>query len=205
MRALRRDEGYRVPFDAVTIFLHWATVILIVFQAGTGLSLEFAERSIPTKLFLDIHRSTGMAIWLIAFSRLLWRSWFARFPPFPAWMSGLQKWLARRTEHVLYALLLFQPISGLSMTLMFGKPFRLFLWTVPAMSWANFDYFPLLQTIHLVGAYCMFAVIGGHAGMALVHQYVFKDDVLEKMAPWVKQKKMRARVALVITETPTNS
>src|SRR5690242_13257142 len=71
MRALRRDEGYRVPFDAVTIFLHWATVILIVFQAGTGLSLEFAERSIPTKLFLDIHRSTGMAIWLIAFSRLL--------------------------------------------------------------------------------------------------------------------------------------
>ena len=57
--------------------------------------------------------------------------------------------------------------------------------------------------IHEIGAYCMFAVIGGHAGMALLHHYVFKDDVLEKMAPWCQQKKTRERAGAVMTEAPT--
>ena len=191
MRVLRQEEGQRVPFDMVTIVLHWTTVSLILLQLTTGLSLQFLEHAIPTKAFLDVHRSTGTLIWFVASARLIWRSFFARFPPFTSWMSGVQKWLARRTEHLLYALLLLQPLSGLAMSLMLGRPFHLFLLTVPAVSWANLDYYLVLKTIHLVGAYALLTVIGGHAGMALLHHYLFRDDVLEKMAPWVKQRRPR--------------
>ena len=186
-----RVAGHRVPFDMVTIVLHWTTVSLISFQFMTGLSLEFFDHRIPASAFLDIHRSTGTLIWLVSAARLIWRSRFARFPPFPTWMSAVQIWFARHTEHLLYALLLLQPLSGLGMSLMFGRPFHLFFMTVPAMPWANLYYSSCFETVHLVDAYALLTVIGGHAGMALLHHYVFKDDVLEKMAPWVKQRQPR--------------
>src|SRR5579859_4294989 len=124
-----RVAGHRVPFDMVTIVLHWTTVSLISFQFMTGLSLEFFDHRIPASAFLDIHRSTGTLIWLVSAARLIWRSRFARFPPFPTWMSAVQIWFARHTEHLLYALLLLQPLSGLGMSLMFGRPFHLFFMT----------------------------------------------------------------------------
>jgi len=186
-----RVAEHRVPFDMITIVLHWTTVSLISFQFLTGFSLEFLDQRIQTNAFLDIHRSIGALIWFVSAARLIWRSFFARFPPFPTWMSAVQIRFARHTEHLLYALLLLQPLSGLTMSLMFGRPFHLFFMTVPAMPWANLYYASCLETIHLVGAYTLLTVIGGHAGMALLHHYVFRDDVLEKMAPWVKQRRPR--------------
>ena len=186
-----RVAGHRVPFDMITIVFHWTTVSLISFQLLTGLSLEFLDHGIPTNAFLDIHRSTGTLIWFVSVARLIWRTYFARFPPFPTSMSTVQIWLARHTEHLLYVLLLLQPLSGLGMSLMFGRPFHLFFLTVPVMPWANLYYSSCFETAHLAGAYALTAVIGGHAAMALLHHYVFRDDVLEEMAPWVKQRRSR--------------
>jgi cytochrome b561 len=182
------NDGLRARFDFVTITLHWLTATLITFQAATGLALEFARDSVPTLPMLDFHRSAGTMVWFIALTRIVWRGTLAKFPPFPEWMSNPQKWIATKIEYILYGLLLLQPLTGLTATLLLGKPFHLFFWTVPPLAHRNLDLWESLLAFHRVGAYCLFAVVGGHAGMALLHHYVFRDEVLERMAPWVRQK-----------------
>lgn len=191
MRTLRNADGSRAPFDLVTITLHWLTVTLIAFQAGSGLTLEFAEGTVPTQPLLDFHRSAGTVVWCVALTRIIWRGTFAKFPPFPEWMSNAQKWIATKIEYVLYALLLAQPLTGLATTFLLGKPFHLFFWTVPPLIHRNLDLWESLLFVHRVGAFCLFAVIGGHASMALLHHYVFRDEVLERMAPWMRRKRQR--------------
>lgn len=191
MRTLRNADDSRAPFDFVTITLHWLTVTLIAFQAASGLTLEFSEGTIPIQPLLDFHRSAGAVVWCVALTRIIWRGTFARFPPFPEWMSNAQKWIATKIEYVLYALLLTQPLTGLATTFALGKPFHLFFWTVPPLIQRNFDLWESLLSVHRVGAYCLFAVIGGHASMALFHHYVFRDEVLERMAPWMRRKRQR--------------
>ena len=191
MRVVQGRGGHRVPFDIVTVVLHWTTVALIVFQAATGLSLQFAEARLPAKMLLDLHRSLGAAVWVVILLRLIWRLSFERYPAFPRGMSALQQFLARHTEHLLYVLLLVQPATGLAMSFMQARPLHIFLWTVPAVSWANSSFLACLQVAHLIGGYTLFVIVGGHAGMALFHHYILKDDVLGKMAPWVKQRRAR--------------
>ena len=191
MRTLRSADGSRASFDLPTIMLHWLTVTLIAFQAASGLTLEFAEGTVPVQPLLDLHRSAGTVVWAVAMTRIVWRGSFAKFPPFPEWMSNAQKWIATKTEYLLYGLLFLQPLTGLATTLMLGKPFHLFFWTVPALVHRNLDVWESLLAVHRVGAYCLFAVVGGHAGMALFHHYVFRDEVLERMAPWVRPKRPR--------------
>ena len=183
-----RIDGSRNQFDYVTITLHWLTATLITFQAATGLTLEFARDSVPALHLLDFHRSAGMMVCFFALTRIVWRGTFAKFPPFPEWMSNTQKWIATKIEYVLYGLLLVQPLTGLATTLLLGEPFHLFFWTVPPLVHRNLDLWESLVALHRVGATCLFAVIGGHAAMALLHHYVFRDEVLERMAPWVRRK-----------------
>jgi cytochrome b561 len=183
-----RIDGSRARFDFVTITLHWLTATLIAFQAATGLILEFARDLVPTQPVLYFHRSAGMMVWFFALARIVWRWTSAKFPPFPEWMSNAQKWIATKIEYLLYGLLLLQPLTGLTTTLLLGEPFHLFFWAVPPLVHRNLDLWESLLAFHRVGAYCLFAVVGGHAGMALLHHYVFRDEVLERMAPWVRQQ-----------------
>jgi len=120
-------------------------------------------------------------------------------------MSSVQKWITTKTEYLLYALILLQPLTGLATTLLLGRPFHLFFWTVPQLVHRNLDLWELLLAIHRVGAYCLFALVGGHAGMALVHHYVFRDEVLERMAPWVRRKCPKAISKLSATQTAESS
>ncbi|SRR5258706_10268762 len=180
-----RGDHERTPFDFLTIAFHWLTAGLISFQAMSGLLLQCFEGKLPQ--ILDFHRSAGTAVWCIALMRLVWRATFAKFPQFPDSMSNIQRWLVSRSEQLLYALLLIQPVTGLVMTLLLGEPFQLFVWTVPALVSRNLHLWATALTVHRVGAYCLFAMVGAHAARALAHHYLLRDDVLEMMAPWMKR------------------
>jgi cytochrome b561 len=179
----------RASFDLLTISLHWLTAVLIALQAASGLTLEFAAS--PPLPVLNLHRSLGAIVWCVAIVRIVWRGTYAKFPPFPGWMTGLQKWVATRGEYLIYALLLIQPLTGLATTLMLGKPFALLLWIVPALVPRNLVLWQSMLSVHRIGAYALFGIVGGHAAMALTHHYVFQDDVLERMAPWMNRARRK--------------
>jgi cytochrome b561 len=187
MRHVQIEALPRGRFDALTIVFHWATFALIVAQAVTGLSIDLTAGTPFGDAILVLHRSTGIAVWSVALLRLCWRLNFARLPPFPRGMRRAQRFAVTASEYFLYTLLLVQPVTGFAASVLRGRSFALFDWTVPAISAPLPKLASFLFALHAAGAWTLFALIGGHALAALAHHYIGRDDVLKTMAPWVRR------------------
>jgi cytochrome b561 len=195
MRVSRNEDGTRAPFDFLTISLHWLVVLLILVLATTGLAFAYLPAMVNAPFLVGLHRAAGSIVWVITLLRLFWRQTRARFPPFPERMPQFQQRLATLSEHMLYLLLIVQPILGLAMSLSLGRPFWLLAWNVPALAPRNLELWLTLLELHRLGAYALFLLASGHGIMALVHHYVLRDDVLEMMAPWMRRKPLVLKLA----------
>ena len=178
----------RPSFDALTISLHWIALLLVLVLLGSGLLYgQVEDRPWATTLLL-VHRSVGVTLWALTVFRLVWRWTGARFPPFPASMSRLHRLAARLSEYGLYALLLLQPATGLAQSVLRGRPFGLFAWTLPPVVPVHLGYAQLFQGFHELGVWCLVALVGLHAAAAIFHHFVRRDDVLEAMAPVLRRE-----------------
>jgi superoxide oxidase len=171
-------------FDQMSIVLHWLTVLLIIGQFTTAWLHEAVGHGTSLALaILATHRTIGVLTWTVGLARLAWRRRFAYLPPFPENMPKLQQWIAKANECGLYVLLLVQPITGVGDVVFHGRPFTLFIWQVPALLTPAPAIRSLFQEAHELGANALLALIGLHAGAALFHGLVLRDDVLQRMLP----------------------
>ena len=194
-----KDELKR--FDQTTMLLHWLTVLLIIIQFTTAWlrGAVHHETSLAAAI-LTIHRTAGLLTWFVGLMRLVWRHNFAYLPPFPESMTKLQQAMAKANEYCLYLLLFLQPITGLFGTLFHGQPFELFIWNVPALFVPNPEIRVLFVEAHEFGAKALIALIGLHAAAALFHQFVLRDDVLQRILPSTsspaRERKAKAQLAI---------
>jgi cytochrome b561 len=175
----------RPPFDRVTIGLHWTTVLLVLtlFASAWLHALAAARQSDLTPALLQIHRSFGVTVWVMTALRLTWRLTNATLPPFRSTMTKLHRATVKLSEYGLYALLLGQPVTGLLTTIFGGRPFALFLWRFPPLAARDETLQAAFHLSHELGAWALAILTIGHAGAALFHHFVVRDDVLECMAP----------------------
>jgi cytochrome b561 len=185
-RPVQAKRALRGRFDLITISIHWFTAALVLTLIATGLSFELLGDSPLRPLVFIVHRSLGVSVWVVAWLRLAWRMTHARFPAFSEGMNIVHRWVVTLSEYALYALLLLQPVTGMAGTLLSGKPFGLFFWTVPALLPRMTDASIAALGLHHVGAFWLIALVGGHAIAALMHHFLAGDDTLKTMAPWVK-------------------
>ncbi len=178
------QPGASGRFDAVTITLHWATLVLIVGMFATGWLIGAASSSAQEHLLLAIHRSLGVTVWAVTAGRLAWRLGSAVTPPLPTTMSKVQRALARLNEYGLYALLLIQPLTGLAQSLTRGRPFPVFGWDAPAVMARDKALTHLFGDIHEISAWALLGLIGLHALAAVFHRVILGDEVLQSMLPW---------------------
>ena len=178
----------RPPFDAMTMALHWATVILVLLMFTTAWLHGQAEvrQSDYTPILIWMHRSLGITVWIVTAFRLTWRLTGAKLPPFPDTMSWRHRTIVKTSEYALYALLLVQPVTGLLTSLFNGHPFPLFFWDVTPPP-RDVPLRDVLYAVHAYGARALGLLALGHAGAALVHHFVLRDDVLICMAPVVAE------------------
>jgi cytochrome b561 len=174
----------RPSFDGLTIGLHWGTVLLVLalFTSAWLHALAEARQSDFTPVLLQIHRSVGVTIWIVTALRLAWRLTNASMPPFPAQMTKLHRATVKLSEYGLYALLLAQA-TGLLTTLFGGRPFALFFWQFSPPIARDEMLRAAFHFSHELGAWALAALAVSHAGAALLHHLVLRDDVLERMAP----------------------
>jgi cytochrome b561 len=170
-------------FDAITMVFHWVTVVFVIGLLVTAL-LHAQSHDDPAKmLLLWIHRSLGIAVWLVTVFRIAWRVNGAQMPPFPATMTSAHRALVQLSEYGLYALLVVQPITGLAATITRGRGFDLFWSYIPPLT----GHYPALHAelfiAHRLGAWMLIILISGHALVALVHYFILRDDVLRRMIP----------------------
>jgi cytochrome b561 len=182
-RVRPRVGAGRRRFDILTIGLHWATVTLIAGMFASAWLLLVSDRE-HAAMLLTVHRSLGVVTWAVAIVRLGWRFSFAYLPPFPQSMPKLQRRLAKVSEYGLYALLLFQPLTGLAQSLTRGRHFMLFAWQVPKVMAGDKPLTALFHQIHALSAWVLLGLIGLHILAALFHRFVLRDEVLQSMLPW---------------------
>lgn len=169
-------------FTSVQIAFHWLSALLVLLIIALPYGADFFASLLGGKgNVFTLHKSLGIVVLLLTLLRLAYRG--RKIPPQQLEQSPAQRFAAKVGHGLLYLLLLMMPISGL----LFGsKPINLF-WLVeigPLPFSSNVR--GVAKDVHILGQYVLFAMILGHAAVALWHHYVRRDDVLKGMLPLVR-------------------
>ncbi|APR04731.1 cytochrome b [Thauera chlorobenzoica] len=170
-------------YTATAKALHWVTTALIFGLLGLGFYMHDLPLS-PTKLQLYAwHKWAGVTMFLVAVFRLAWRVTH-RPPALPGHMPRIERLAAHAGHYLLYVLMLAIPLSGWLMSS--AKGFQTVWFGVlplPDLLGKDKQLGDLLQTVHLSLNLLLVAVLLGHAGAALKHHFIDKDDVLTRILP----------------------
>src|ERR1700719_1453442 len=178
-----RTDGDPEPrvFDPVIRFLHWLTLFLVAAIFILAFSIDFASSREQAVALTQLHRSFGVAVWVVTPGRLVWRQ-FARSPNWPADMPQAMRFAAQWSEYALYALMLTQPILGLLHTNAHGERANLFfLGQLPALIGRDPPLAKQLLAVHETVGLLLLGLIALHALAALYHHFWRRDDTLEAM------------------------
>jgi cytochrome b561 len=145
---------------------------------------------------MDLHRSVGVTVFALVLVRLVWRL-FNRPPALPEGTAKIVRWLAHAGHAALYALMLGVPVCGMVMTWAGGHEIAVWgLFTVPAPMSPAPQLRETLENLHGLLGNTLIWLVGFHAAAALVHHYVFKDGLLDRILPGRSQRRERSPGAL---------
>jgi cytochrome b561 len=131
----------------------------------------------------DLHRSLGVLLMPVLLLRLIYRASFTA-PPLPSDIPRLQRLVATAVHHLLYLLLVIQPLLGWVASSAYRAPITVFwLFDLPPI-WPedralSDRLFELHESIGIAIAILLCAHIAG----ALFHHFIRRDDVLLRMWP----------------------
>jgi cytochrome b561 len=168
--------------------LHWLMAVLIIGLGLVGLYMADLPNS-PQKIKIyALHKSTGLTVLALLLLRVAWRMADRRPDevPMPRWQT-----LAARGVHVLlYVLMLVLPISGWMYNSASGYPLQWFgLFNLPSLTGgADPELKGTAHMIHEFGFYVLVLLLIAHAGAALKHHFVDRDDTLVRMLPLLRRK-----------------
>jgi cytochrome b561/polyisoprenoid-binding protein YceI len=170
-------------WGAVTQFMHWTVVVLIIVQFTLASIAEDLPMGMQKLAWLARHKSVGITILGIATLRLLWRL-RSPGPALPSNLGPVERILARVTHVGLYLVLFLMPLSGWLMSSAKGYPVSWFnLVQLPDFIAKNEDAFKLLKTCHQTLAGVLIALALLHVAGALKHQFIYKDGIMKRMLP----------------------
>jgi cytochrome b561 len=185
MRAFDAPSGW----GWISRTLHWAMAALILFQLGYGLWMtRFVPDLLARFAITQTHKSWGAVVFVLALVRIAWRLLNGARPPLPA-MPAWQLRAARASHALLYLFMLLMPLSG--WLLASASPVQDLL----GMQNLVFGHLPLpdpfvpgaerteaaLHLVHSSAAAGLALLLALHAGAALFHQFVARDDLLARM------------------------
>jgi cytochrome b561 len=183
-----RDSG--TVWGWVTRVLHWSMAAVILFQLGFGLYMVQAVPDLLQRFTLtQIHKSWGFVVFVLAVIRVGWRLANRGRPALPAGMPAWQIRAAGLSHLLLYLMMFVMPVSGwimasasptqdlLQMQNMVFGTFALPDLFVPGVQHVE----DVARSIHVAAALLLAAILAIHAGAALKHQFVDRDDVLAAM------------------------
>lgn len=169
-------------YDITSIRLHWLTALIVVVLWCLGQTIDWFGQGVPRIAARSTHICLGVALGLILCYRLWWRATAGRRLP-PAG-SGLLLHLSTFVHYLLYFLLIMVVVLGLANTWARGDNiFNLF--SIPAFDPGNKALRRQIEDLHALGANVLLCVAGFHAAAALVHRFVLKDSILQRM--WLRE------------------
>jgi cytochrome b561 len=171
-------------WGAVSQFLHWIIVLLIIAQYVLAEAAEELPLGVQKFETYARHKSIGVTILGLAVLRLLWR-WMNPTPELPSTLKPYERFLARAAHFGLYAFLFLQPITGWIMSNAENYPVSYFGWfTLPNLVAPDKEFGEVMEEVHEALFKGMLVIAVLHVGAALKHHFWLKDDVLKRMLPF---------------------
>jgi len=178
--------GRPLSYSQTARRFHWWTALLVAVQAPVGFAMVYRGPTLKiwdalTNTLYNSHKLVGITIFCLVLARLGYRLGKGA----PADEPNLARWqqlAAHATHWGLYLLLLLVPMLGyLGISLypaldVFGVP-------LPAVSAPNQAAAARVFLLHWVGAVLILLLVAAHVGAALMHYFILKDGVLQRM--WV--------------------
>ena len=160
---------------------HWLLFLMLSFSIIAGNFLASMPKGAEKMQAADMHKSFGAILLTLIMLRLLWRL-INKTPRLPDETTAAEAFIAKAMHWGLYALMFAQPLSGIMMSQSAGIPVSFFgLFEFPTFLNKNPDLAETFLSIHgTVWILLVIAVIG-HAGAAMHHHFVKKDNVLKQM------------------------
>ena len=180
--SLGTNGGAAPPtYDAAGKAFHWTVVALVTCQFVTALLLTAIELDTPLDTTINLHFNFGLLILVVMVARLVHR-WMHPVPVAPGDSPGWERVLALVTHRLFYAILLVGPFLGWASASAHSVPVRLFgLLTLPELAPRKAQWGMSAGDIHIYAMWTLLVLIGIHAGAALYHHFVRRDNVLRRM------------------------
>lgn len=173
------DDG--TTYDNVSIWLHWATALLVVTQFALAQTWDWFPKPV-TELMEDTHMSFGVLLTAVILARIAWRLMPGH--EVAAITGGWIRRASKSVHYLLYVLLAAEAVLGFAFRWGAGRPMEFFGLGIPPLigEMARPDW-RFLRELHEWNGWAIIIIAGIHALGALYHHYVVKDRVLVRMLP----------------------
>ena len=160
--------------------LHWLVAAILLAQFALGWLMPKVRRGMEPGLSMRVHISIGVVVLALIVVRLLWRMGH-RVPP----VAQLPRWQRNGSIGVhwlLYGLVAVTTLTGWFYASARGWPLTFFgLFPLPALSVEGSPAGRALGEIHESLVWVLLTVIAVHVLAALVHAFVYRDRVMQRM------------------------
>jgi cytochrome b561 len=172
----------RLEYGTTAKVLHWVIAALLLVQYLIGWLMPDIHRGQQPGTAMTLHVSIGMLILILIVLRLAWR---LTHPVAPE--SSLPPWQRVSSEAVhwlLYVLVLATTITGWLFASFRGWSISFFyLVPLPMLASDNPAAGRAIDGWHQAMEWTLLVAIGLHVAFALVHIFVYRDRIMQRMLP----------------------
>ena len=165
-------------YGTVAIVIHWVTALAIFGMLITGLAAARTGDPATQFTLLRGHAIMGSLIGLLTVLRIVWWLFLDRRPADQPGLSRGQAIASHVVHYGLYAAILVMVSSGFATVILTGANLQLF-GSAP-LPLPDFELAPPF-TVHGIVARVLIALLIGHIGAALWHQFIRRDRLLARM------------------------
>ncbi len=158
---------------------HWITFVILILQIPFGfylVGLEFSDRRIDLE---NIHILIGIIIFYITLFRLIWKFFNSSPTDGNSFFKG-QIIIAKINHFLLYLSIFTITISGVLKKLYMGEKLN-FLFFRYGFKKDNFQLADLYYEVHIYANYLLIVLVALHILAVIVHHFIFKDKILDKI------------------------
>jgi cytochrome b561 len=172
----------RLQYGTTAKVLHWLVVALLLVQYLIGWLMPDIHRGMKPGDAMTYHISVGIVILLLIVARLAWRITHpvapeSSLPPWQRLSSEALHWL-------LYLLVLATTISGWLFASFRGWSISFFFLTpLPMLASENPIAIRTINHWHQKFEWALLILIGLHVAAALVHLFIYRNRVMQRMLP----------------------
>lgn len=180
-RTMSRNE--EKEYDLSAKLFHWLTVALLIVQFTLGWLMPDIERGMQPESMMNLHISFGLVILAVVVLRFAWRLGRGA-PPHEARLPHWQRVLSQLIHLALYLLLFAMTLSGWFFASMRGWTISLFgVIAVPRLVAQGSVLGHTIGELHGMLSWVLLGTISTHVVAALAHQFLFRDQVMQRMLP----------------------